>query len=285
LRSVAWKLYKMTMMLTAVLSFLAAAWLSPLLLTEAYLVNPRVPTRAMTTKKSGRLHGSGHGLYSVAPQHRDLENLDSARLAFEELMKKTPVDLDPLPETLLTSASRYRRQLEIELLDSLHHSEEAVDELMHLWMYEHDADSAAQLEAMSAFCTPGLEEEERDLRQMIHEYPTWAEPCLRLAMLLYYKGRTDDAFDMAERAIVLKPWHFELYPIIIMLCLREDRMADAIRWARKALPPFRAGQENKRRHKWVSWAVETAQQRWQEAEEATHERLHQEGLVGEESWQ
>merc|ERR1711862_462008 len=103
----------------------------------------------------------------------------------------------PFTQPLMTTASRKRRLLEIELLESLSDSDEAVDELMGVWMYERGAGYAHDLEWMQQDCSPGLVEEEGVLRDMV--YATnyeWMEPTIRLASLLFYKGRWTESYDL-----------------------------------------------------------------------------------------
>ena len=204
---------------------------------------------------------------------------------------------------ILTTAGRHRRQLEMDLLRQLYSMDDrvdqddvvlgeepventdqssgdddnedntALDELMHLWMYEHDPESAMQLEAMQESCSPGMVVEEGQLRQMCVNFPTWAEPRARLAILLFMKGISQEAKEFAQQALELKPWHFEVYPILVMLALREENMAQALYWARKSLPterPWSSG-NCRRRKAWVDQALENAARMWEDAERDTLE--------------
>jgi len=187
--------------------------------------------------------------------HRELQDLEEARAAFEVML----ADHQNLPENVLTSTSRHRRRLEMELLKSLQESDEAVEELMHLWMYEHGTEAATELEGMQEEASPGLVREQVVLSEMIQEYPSWAEPHVRLATLLYYKGETQQARELVKSSLQLKPWHFEAIQLLILLALREGDMGEALMYARQSLPPI----DSKRRAVWVHRALQEAETQWQ----------------------
>jgi hypothetical protein len=167
----------------------------------------------------------------------------------------------------LTTTARHRRMLEIELMKNLEHSDDAINELMHLWMYENDASMAHELEDMQDECSPGMRYEEGRLLEMIRDYPTWAEPRARLALLFFFQGRTRDSYTAALETLQLKPWHFEIYPLLVLLSLRERNLGQALAWARRALPPFRPNGTNKRRTAWIRIAVSLAQDRLNQEED------------------
>lgn len=187
---------------------------------------------------------------------RELQDLEEARAAFESLL----ADCEHLPENVLTSTSRHRRQLEMKLLRSLEKSDDAVEELMHLWVYEHGTEAATELERMQEEASPGLMREQAVLTDMIADYPSWAEPHVRLATLLYFKGETQQSRDLARLSLKLKPWHFEAIQLHIMLALRDGNMAEALSFARQSLPPV----NSKRRSTWVRQAVKEANAQWVE---------------------
>jgi hypothetical protein len=167
----------------------------------------------------------------------------------------------PQQHPRLTSTARHRRMLEIELMKNLEQSDEAINELMHLWMYENDASMAHELEAMQDECSPGMRYEEGRLLQMIHKYPTWAEPRARLALLFFFQGRTRESYAAALDTLQLKPWHFEIYPLLVLLSLREQKFGQALAWGRRSLPPYRSNGPNKRRTAWIQIAVSLAKDR------------------------
>lgn len=139
----------------------------------------------------------------------------------------------------LTSVERQRRQVELQLIDSLRESDDALDELMHLWITERDAESATMILQMQESCSKGLVEEEWALREMMTRYPTWAEPVIRFATVLYYKGRTEESYEVALQALRLKPWHYEAPQLLVLLALRVQDRVQALFWARRGLPPLR----------------------------------------------
>jgi hypothetical protein len=167
---------------------------------------------AATTTTGSRLHPRPFGLQQAA--FDNLEDYDEARRSFEHLLKEhnaaaphhdnNMVHHDHDDGVIMSSASRRRKQLEIELLQSLQDSDDALDELIYLWMQEADPHDAQALQDMQEECSTGLVKEEALLRKMIEEHGTWCEPCIRLATLLFYKGRTEESFALAHRARELK---------------------------------------------------------------------------------
>jgi hypothetical protein len=186
--------------------------------------------------------------------HQDLLDLEDAREEFERLLQD-----HVLPDDVLTTTSRHRRHLEVNLLASLEDSDDAVEELMHLWMYEYGSETANALIKMQDEASPGLVREEAILTEMMHTYNTWAEPVVWLATLLYYKGETQKSRQLVSDALQLKPWHFEAIQLLIMLALRDGDMGKAIVLARKALPPL----GSKRRSEWVHRAMYDANAQYQ----------------------
>jgi hypothetical protein len=217
-------------------------------------------------------------------------DVESAREAFEELIQDESVSSQLFPQHPLTSVSRRRRQVEMALLDSLRESDDAVDEILHLWVTERDEDSASKILQMQEQCSAGLVEEERLLRQMVERHPTWTEPVLRLATLLYYKGRTEESYQMAIDALELKPWHIEAPQLLVLLSLRNQDVGQALYWARRGLPPLRGdapedrAPSSHRRQRWVERALGQAQEQLVEAELAIEEfdRRAQEELISDE---
>lgn len=218
----------------------------------------------MAASKPGR---GGDVYYDVEQARAWLENL----LYQQDEMESSSMLAGSESEDLLTTTGRHRRQLEIELLKSLTKSEEAVNELMHLWMYENEHDLAHELESMQDECSPGMVNEHARLNEMILQFPNWAEARARMALLLFFKGRTNESYDMAIQTLKLKPWHFEIYPLLVMISLREQQFGQALFWARRSLPPLREGKPNRRRREWIRIAVELAQERLAEADQRTRQ--------------
>ena len=207
---------------------------------------------------------------------------------------------------LLTNAGRRLRELEMELLASLADSDAGIEELIHLWTTERDEEASTYLLAMQSAaseCSAGLVQEEAALRQMSERYPAWAEPYSRLATLLYYKGEAREAIEMAEKAVDLKPWHFEALHIAVLLSQQIQENDDddnddsaaaastttihpkrAQRLARKALPDLT---DRRGRQVWVERAVAQAAQQLREAEQRTRyaQRSRQCVFREEDIWQ
>jgi len=194
-----------------------------------------------------------------SPLDDELHNLESARANFEFLMQTEGLVKDdlmvPLPHKPqeytprpLTESSRQRREFEIQLLQSLADSDDAIDEIMNLWMMERGVDAAETLSRMENTCSPGLKQEEEILRQLMDEYGIhWAEPVSRLASLLYYKGKSLESQQWCEIALAVKPWHFEVAHTMVLNSLRQDDMPAAVRWQRRVLPPLNAASNHERR--------------------------------------
>ena len=184
-------------------------------------------------------------------------------------------DADDVPQQLLllTNSGRRLRELELELIESLATSDAAIEELIHLWTTERDAETSTYILAMqsvSSECSAGLVQEEAALRLMLEQYPAWAEPYARLATLLFFKGDLQQAVTMAERAVDLKPWHFEALQIAVLLSQQPSTMQHrARRLARRALPKL---SDTVARHVWVDRAMAQARQQFREAEKLTQEQ-------------
>jgi hypothetical protein len=158
--------------------------------------------------------------------------------------QSSSVAIPPPPQPhLLTTAGRRHREVEMDLIRLLYKDDadnSAVNELMHLWMYEtHDVVAAKQLQDMEEHCSPGLVQEMQLLQNMIQQYPTWAEPKSRLAALLYFKGQTMESYHKCLETLALKPWHFECMHLLVLLSLRMQDFGLALYWARQGLPPMR----------------------------------------------
>lgn len=209
----------------------------------------------------------------------EMENLETARQHFENLMDahfswedasreqnnnnipRWPHSTDEYTPTPLTESSRRRRVLEMELLNALKDSDEAIEELMSLWIVERGTEAADKLKAMESICSPGLVREEGILRSLLNEYGVhWAEPVSRLSALLYFQGRSDESEHWCDVALAVKPWHFEAVHTQVLNALREKDIARAIRCQRKGLPPLNPRTNNRARKAWVKRAVQEAQE-------------------------
>jgi hypothetical protein len=174
----------------------------------------------------------------------------------------------------LTEGSKRRRALEIQLLASMVDSDDAIDELMSLWMTERDAEATSRLQDMEDNCSPGLVQEEQALQQMIAtQNMEWAEPMSRLATVYYYQGHTEMAQQWCQIVLAVKPWHFEVGHTLVLLALRRQDLGQALHYRRSVcLPPLNEASNHRRRRAWVARAIQSAQQMMHRAMQA-HEDL------------
>lgn len=226
--------------------------------------------------------------FTLSEIRGNIDDLERARHNFESVVRPhiqlQPEYCSPPP---LTASNRRRREVEMKLLETLKESDDAIDELMSLWMTERDAESAHRLQEMEQLCSPGLEQEEAALRNMIDEYGLdWPEPASRLASLLYFKGKSEESMMWADRVLQVKPWHFEAIHVQRLNCLRLNNGA-LWRYARKALPPLNSFTNNASRRCWVERALKEAQQSLILAEEQQYRTLGTASAKEEESrqWQ
>lgn len=179
---------------------------------------------------------------------------------------------------LLTNAGRKRREIEIRLLQSLKYSDDAIDELMSLWIYECpnqivNIDILQFMSSKDSSCT--VQEAAMILRNIIHECPitVWSEPGARLAYILFLQEQFEECEECVQSVLSVKPWHFEMIQLQILLELTyRHNMARAIQIARQhGLPPLH---HIKHRHRWVQQATQQAQERLQQLESYTATELH-----------
>jgi tetratricopeptide (TPR) repeat protein len=185
----------------------------------------------------------------------DMEEYDDARQAYEHLLMTLHENEDDKPKTLTASSKRVK-EMELQLLDHLEHTDESIDPLVDLWTLERE-DAAPILRRMEEQCSPGLLEEEAQLRNMIDYYgDEWAEPMARLALILFTKRQYQDAAILCQRALEVKPWHFEVGKLLVAIELRQQQFELALKTARHyTLPELNSRTANKRRREWV--------QKWQ----------------------
>jgi hypothetical protein len=242
---------------------------------------------------------------SIDASYTELQKVERARASFEDLFKQAMAATSAgkskclgnlaspsiSQQPILTTGGRRRRQLEMDLVESLSDSDDAADELVNLWMHETgDRQAAAVMAAMQEACSPGLVREERDLLAMVAEYPSWAEPRLRLAFVYYFQERFEESTTMAKKAVQCKPWHFEASRLLVVLSgqqimLGRKSTPQALLEAHDhALPNLKhnlsdgesyAGRSTKvvlkRRRAWVDQALDDAAYQWKEAEKATQQ--------------
>jgi hypothetical protein len=292
-----------TTMLPLVVLLLAA--MSPT--TSAFLQHRSSSSRSVSIAPSStesRLYYSRPGKEeSIDASYTELQKVERARASFEDLFKQAMAatsagkskSLGNLAspsisqQPILTTGGRRRRQLEMDLVASLSDSDDAADELVNLWMHETgDRQAAAVMAAMQEECSPGLVREERDLLAMIAEYPSWAEPRLRLAFVYYFQERFEESTNMAKKAVICKPWHFEASRLLVVLSGQQimlgrkstpQALLEAHEQALPTLKPTLSDGESyadrskrvvlKRRKAWVEQALDDAAHQWKEAEKAT----------------
>jgi hypothetical protein len=205
-----------------------------------------------------------------------LHEMNRARQKLEELIGPIVFD-DHVDDStgliqtphLLTNAGRKRRKLEIQLLQSLVQGDDAIDELMSLWIHEcpckvSSTDSIKFMSSEEATCT--LEEAESTLRHIIADCPIelWPEPGARLAYVLFQLGQYTECERYIQAVLQAKPWHFEMLQMQMMLQLSfHGNRSAAIVAARQGLPAL----TSRRRSVWVQHAVRQAKRKLRNLEE------------------
>lgn len=179
---------------------------------------------------------------------------------------------------LLTNAGRKRREIEIRLLQSLQYSDDAIDELMSLWINECpnqivNIDILQFMSSQDSTCT--IREAELILRNILQDCPllVWTEPGARLAYILYMQEQYVECEQYVQSVLSVKPWHFEMIQLQIVLALTYHRsMSRAIHLARQyGLPPLH---HRKHRSRWVQNMTQQAQERLDQLESYTESELH-----------
>ena len=225
-----------------------------------------------------------------------VEDLEKAREAFERLVYGTKhiirdgiIAQAQTERLFLTSTGRRFREVEMDLLRSLDHSDDALEELIHLWTTERDAQAGNELLDMQIKCSLGLEREETRLCQMIRTYPGWAEPYARLATLLYYKGpgHFHHADEVVRRALELKPFHFEAINLLVLIHTHLRDSDTVSHFKQRALPPLNPEDGNRDRIEWVNAALQQAANLWDAAEHTTTaiHKNQKPNFIMAEAWQ
>lgn len=205
-----------------------------------------------------------------------LHEMNQARQKLEELIGPILFD-DHIDDStgliqtphLLTNAGRKRRKLEIQLLQSLEQNDDAIDELMSLWIHEcpckvSSTDSIKFMSSEEATCT--LDEAESTLRHIIEDCPIelWPEPGARLAYVLYQSGQYTECERYVQAVLQAKPWHFEMLQLQMLLQLSfHGNLTKAIVAARQGLPSL----ASRKRSVWVRNAVRLAKRKLRTLEE------------------
>jgi len=189
------------------------------------------------------------------------------------------VSFHHLEEEPLTTGSKRRKEVELQLLKHLKQSDDPIDPLIDLWSSERQ-DAAAIFESMQEVCSPGLKKEEMTLRQMIDDSEMeWAEPMVRLALLFFVKRQYEDSLEWCHKALDVKPWHFEGGRLLVVSHLRMGEFGQALQAARRhLLPALNYRTSNKRRIGWVDEVMSKALEILQEAEIAASTKRQDEHL-------
>lgn len=186
----------------------------------------------------------------------ELARLEDLRRDLEPLFKP-----QQLAATLPTTVGKRRRQaLELQLLESLADSDEAVDVLMDLWIHECPGEHKA-IRAIQRLETK-LDENDVQVLQRVCESQMnddttpvqWVEPFLRLAMYYAAVGHYSQSDEYIQIVLSHKPWHFEALYLQLCVSLRTDS-ANLYASARSCLPPL--SRPNHRRQ-WVDRQVQIA---------------------------
>lgn len=249
-------------------SMLLPHWLNVLLLSLLlFLTTEIVPSAAflvpseseLAIRSTQRYHP--YLIYIQNPNKSDGGDKDS-KWSFQGISFQHTID-----EDLLTTGYKRRKEVELQLLEHLKKSDEAIDPLIDLWSSEN-REGALVFERMEEFCSPGLKQEEVTLRQIIDDSEReWAEPIVRLALLLFVKRKYLDSLYWCEKALNIKPWHFEAGRLMVVLYLRLGEFGQALQVARRyLLPALNDRTNNKRRTAWVNEVKNKALQILQEAE-------------------
>jgi hypothetical protein len=120
-------------------------------------------------------------------------------------------------------------------------------------------------------CSPGLVQEEQVFRNMIDYYQTdWVKPMSRLALVLFTKGKYDEATHWCEVVLAVRAWHFEVAQLLIVVQLCQQDFGQALLTTRRyALPALKETTEHKRCQTWVQRATTKAKEKLQRAQVAT----------------
>lgn len=228
-----------------------------------------------------RAQQANDGTCVYGHHHNDWNELDDMKRLLDQELQFDQNEMT-IP---LTFGARQRKELEVQLLQQLEHSDDSIDALMNVWIHEAPA-AIREMDAIRLFedhCA-SLEFVEQSLRSIISTHPNWPEPMNRLALVLGLQGRYDEAQMYLEDVLRWKPWHFEAQHMNVLLALRRGGVGAGVVAARNSLPPLR---QHKRRRAWVEHAVRQAQSRLRDELERSEQSKHLvllESAEGE-SWQ
>lgn len=186
----------------------------------------------------------------------------------------------------LSAIARVRRTAEIQLLSQLEDSVEAADALNDLWLHERGSRAATLLQKADDLFQQGSgaswNKAEDLFRLLIREYgPHYPEPLHRLAMLYYLQGRLDEARQLEETVLTLKPWHIGSLSNIVRIAESQKDHKTALQWAARRLPP----RPGKRRQEWVQREVQRAMDYLAQGEARLLDFMGDATIVDDEPWQ
>jgi hypothetical protein len=222
---------------------------------------------------------STHCHHMTNSDGNDVNNVEDARRRLESLVSTTQseytekeIEMNDLP--LLSTIARERREVEIELLQSLEHNDqEAVENLWNLWYSERGPKAHSELLDIeqTLFSDPSRwPRAEARLNAMMDEYDLhFCEPVNRLATLYFMQGRYEESKTLCEIVLKQKPWHFGALSGIVMVCVGLQDHAGARKWAARRLPPLvpDGTTDNRRRVEWTKRAVEDSKRALREEED------------------
>jgi len=137
---------------------------------------------------------------------------------------------------------------------------ETVDEYL-LRYHREDPSSSSSLLQMSEDRLHALIDNQND--------PYWAEPFHRLSVVYYCQGRMEEARQLEEWVLSLKPWHIPALSNLVRIAEAQKNSPLAIQMASRRLPIVYRCNGNRRRIGWFQRALQQAKTMLQEQEECT----------------
>ena len=219
-------------------------------------------------------------------ESNDDDKSTTMTFSFSELLSAYSNDgidfsLSALPKPPpLSTIERDRRNVEIKLLKSLDVGDDGLAFLWDHWYSERGIKAKSLLkETDNMFTDPtSWVQCEQNLIQLIDEYGIYfVEPVNRLATLYYLQGKLPVSYKLCQLILSIKPYHIGALSGIVQVCVNLQDPIEAIEWAKKRLPSLGAVDqqqqelESPRRIEWVEWAVVTAKEQLDEAEQRTQD--------------
>lgn len=193
--------------------------------------------------------------------HSDISDFD---LVLDDVHPPTPP---------LTTAERDRRMAELKMLEQLASSDEATQDLFHLWSSERGRGAQERLWHTEEMLEAGqVIAAENMIMKLIEDYGIlpWVEPLNRLATVYFRQGKFEESYQLCACVLHLKPWHVGALEGIVAASMRIGDRDKARSWAEKGLPkliastsfpPFATtGPANPKRAEWVHDAIQQAQE-------------------------